>query len=233
MPRTFKSLLLVLIMSLLAFGCAAPKDEPEASADFTSWARESLVPCEGDGFASARVDSALLAGAMGEARLVGLGESRHDTHEQFLVKGMLVRQLVEEQGFRALLIEESLPHARAIDRWVRGGDGELEDVMQEIAGWYLWDVEEMHELFRWMRAFNEGREAGDQVRVFGMDVTAPAQGVREVLAALESRGIARGLDEEKLGLELQEGDYWPTTWERYQGLIAERRDEALEAAKDA
>ena len=83
----------------------------------------------------------------------------------------------------------------------------------------------MKDLFQWIRNFNEAQQPGKKVRIFGMDITAPALGVRSVLDLLEVSGVKTSLDAKALGLELQEGDMWPTTWQRYGELSPARRNE--------
>ena len=123
---------------------------------------------------------------------------------------MLVRYLIEDLGFRVLILEESVPHAESLDRYVTSGEGDLRGVMNRLAGWYLWDTEEMLEVVQWVRNFNEDREPDQQVRIFGVDITAPALGVQGVLESLEIAGVDTGLDACALGLDLQQGDFWPT-----------------------
>jgi len=208
---------------LAALACGGSKPTPPDSQALIEWTSEHLIPVE-------RLDSpfpeaglAALQHAIGSARVVGLGDSRHDTREQLLLKGLLARHLIEVLGFRALLLEESFPHAESLDRYVTSGEGDLRALMNRLAGWYLWDTEEMLELVQWIRQFNEGREPGEQVRIFGVDITAPARGVQKVLDVLEAAGVDVNLDARAPGLDLQEGDFWPATWQRYASLSGERR----------
>jgi len=173
-----------------------------------------------------------LRASIAGATVIGLGESRHDTREQLLLKKLLVRHLVEELGFRVLILEESFPHAQSLDRYVSSGEGDLQEIMSRLAGWYLWDTEEMLDLMRWLRTFNESRPPDRRVRVFGMDITAPAPGVRTVLDSLRSAGVGVRLDGGTLGLDLQEGDFWPATWERYAALPERRREELAESYEE-
>ncbi len=215
--------------ALCVYGCAqqstkAEERTPETQA-FIEWASEHAVALKSLGTSATAADLEPLRETLGSARLVGLGESRHDTREQLLLKGRLVRHLIQDLGFRALILEESVPHAQSLDRYVISGEGDLRQLMNNLAGWYLWDTEEMLELVHWIRRFNQDREPGRKVRIFGVDITAPAPGVREVINALESAGVEIGLDEPALGLDLQRGDFWPSTWERYGALSDERRRE--------
>ena len=212
-----------LLAASIATGCA--KTQPSDSEAFIRWASAHVIATESPGYSFAEPEIATFREAIGSARVVGIGESRHDTREQLLLKGVLVRHLIEELGFRALILEESFPHAEALDQYVTTGKGDLQDLMNQLAGWYLWDTEEMLELVQWIRQFNSEREPARQVRVYGMDITAPALGVQAAIDALQLAGVDSRVDAQALGLDLQEGDFWPRTWERYAALSNERREE--------
>ncbi len=215
--------------ALCVYGCAqqstkAEERPPETQA-FIEWASDHAIALDNLDPTAPTTDLESLRETLGSAYLVGLGESRHDTREQLLLKGRLVQYLIEDLGFRALILEESVPHAQSLDRYVIAGEGDLRDLMSNLAGWYLWDTEEMLELIRWIRQFNHDLEPGHKVRIFGVDITAPASGVRDVIASLESAGANILLNDRALGLDLQRGNFWPSTWERYGALSDERRRE--------
>jgi len=218
-----RAFLLCFLLATFAFGCAQTTSS-EGKA-FIGWASGQAIEIEA--LDLPLPDKALLSlrTAIGSATVVGIGESRHDTREQLLLKGLLVRHMIEDLGFRVFILEESCPHVEPLNHYVISGDGDLRRIMNDLAGWYLWDTEEMLELFQWMRQFNQGREADEMVRVFGMDITAPALGVFGVIKFLEDAGLEVGLNEQDLGLDLQQGDFWPATWERYASLSNDQRTE--------
>ncbi|RLE30894.1 MAG: hypothetical protein DRJ61_12090, partial [Acidobacteria bacterium] len=115
--------------ALCVYGCAqqstkAEERTPETQA-FIEWASEHAVALKSLGTSATAADLEPLRETLGSARLVGLGESRHDTREQLLLKGRLVRHLIQDLGFRALILEESVPHAQSLDRYVISGEGDL------------------------------------------------------------------------------------------------------------
>jgi len=169
---------------------------------------------------------------IGSARLVGVGESRHDTHEQLLLKALLVRHLIEDLDFRALILEESFAHVEPVDRYITTGEGDLREIMAGLAGWYVWDTEEMIEFVQWVRQVNEGRPTGRHVRIFGMDITAPATAVQDVLESLDVAGVELQFAPRELGLDLQQGDFWPGTRERYAAMSDGRRSELAGGYRD-
>ncbi|MDH3628722.1 MAG: erythromycin esterase family protein [Acidobacteriota bacterium] len=210
-----------LIVATLAGGCGSFR--PNSSRAFVEWATDHAVPIEDLDSPLPEPSMQSLRDAIGTARVVGIGESRHDTREQLLLKGLLVKHMIVELGFQALILEESFPHAEMLDHYVTTGEGDLRTIMNRLAGWYVWDTEEMLEFFKWIRQANVHRPPDRMVRIYGMDITAPAPGVRAVLDHLYAAGVTVPFDEYSLGLDLQEGDHWPATWERYASASDERR----------
>lgn len=222
--RLIRWLVLGVVVSTL--GCGGGSS---GSRGFVGWASENAVEIESLDLTAPTTDLAAIDPLIGSARLVGLGESRHDTREQLALKGRIVRHLIENLGFRVVILEESTAHAEVLDRLVRTGEGDPRTTLNRLAGWYLWDTEEMLELIEWIREFNRVQPSDGRVRVFGSDITAPALGVRQVLEALGELGVEPEVDAQILGLDLQEGDFWPFTWERYGALEEPRRTEIAEA----
>lgn len=215
---------IVLWGLLIAFAHGCVKSASSESEAFIAWAATNAVSIDDLDSPLAAPVVAALRSAVASARVIGLGESRHDTREQLLLKGQLVRRLVEDLGFRILILEASFHHVESLDRYVTAGEGDLREIMNRLPGWYLWDTEEMLEFVRWIRYFNEQHAPDQQIRVFGMDVSAPASGICEVLDDLKTAGVVTGLDAQSLGFDLQEGDLWPVTWEKYSALTEEQRD---------
>ncbi len=213
---------------VLTCGCGRESDDPA----FIDWAARNAVAVETLDGRPPTDAAAMIREKLGEARLVGLGESRHDTREQVRFKSLLVRELVEGSGFRALILEESYPHALALDRYVTTGEGDPRTLMNGLAGWYVWDTEEMLALVQWIREHNRALEPQQQVRFFGADITAPGPGTREVLVKLAEAGADISLNEQMLGLGLHAGDMWPEILGRYQTL-SEGQRETITASYDA
>lgn len=160
-----------------------------------------------------------------DASIVAIGESRHDTKEQFEAKALLSRTLISDFGFRVVIFEESFTHALALDAYVTTGQGDIQSILNDLAGWYLWDTEEMVVFIDWIRQFNEAVPRDEMVRVFGMDITAPALGISHAAKAADKLDPSRGWVELDYGLGLHVGDYWPETLERYSQLPGDRVEE--------
>jgi erythromycin esterase len=223
-------------MVMLAAGCGRSAATPDEAAS-RSVARHAAPLSPGDESLSPAA-ARLLDDAVAGARLVGVGESRHDTHEQMVIKQQLVRRLVTAHGFRLLILEESYAHAQALDRYVTTGEGDPAAILNALPGWYLWDVEEISSLVRWIRHRNAAASPDDMIRIAGMDITAPAPGMRLVLDYLHERGLLTGTDATDLRLDLHDGEFWPAVWSAHGALSPAERDtlgrryETLAAAFD-
>lgn len=96
-------------------------------------------------------DLSPLCRLVGSARIVGLGEASHSTHDLFVLKHRVARYLVERLGFRTIAWEEVWASGVLIDRYVTQGVGDpmeiarqttynlqyqsLVDLMRSVAAW--------------------------------------------------------------------------------------------------
>ena len=168
--------------------------------------------------------AAVLAEVVDGAQIVAIGESRHDIKEQFQLKAALVKTLVSELGYKTIVFEESFSHALELDAFVTSGEGDLRSILSGLAGWYLWDNEEMVDLIMWVRQHNSMVPVDQMVRVLGMDITAPSAATRGAIAAAQALDSERDWQSLDYGLELLEGDFWPEIIQRYRVVSDARRD---------
>jgi len=179
-----------------------------------------------------RAAAAVLAEIVDGAQIVAIGESRHDTREQFRLKAALVKTLVSELGYKTIVFEESFSHALKLDAFVTSGEGDLRTILSGLAGWYLWDNEEMVDLIMWVREYNSKVPVEQMVRVLGMDITAPSVGIRSAIAAARELDSERDWPSLDYGLELLAGDFWPETMQRYRAVSEARKDAVGENLRD-
>ncbi|MEU3619924.1 erythromycin esterase family protein [Streptomyces sp. NPDC006872] len=110
-------------------------------------------------------------GAMvGRARVVGLGEATHGSHEFVTMKHRVFRYLVEKKGFRTVALEAPWSTGRRLDAYLVHGHGDPRRIMSEDLqyAYELWNSAEYLDLVEWMRAYNL-RHPGDPVRIMGDD----------------------------------------------------------------
>ncbi|MFG6200098.1 erythromycin esterase family protein [Nonomuraea sp. JJY05] len=120
-------------------------------------------------------------------RLLGLGEPTHRADLLLKMRNELFRQLVEQEGYRTIAIESDCLMGLVVDDYVTSGTGTLDEVMERGFS-HEWGADAGNrELVRWMRAYNEGRPASEQVRFVGADAPteiSAASSPRQALTAL-------------------------------------------------
>lgn len=212
---------LVLLLALALTGCSARSgstahDDPEALA-VIQWASENAVRLETADPGAPLDDLRPLRDIVGDARVVFLGESRHDAGEQFRLKHRLIRYLVEEMDFRLFAIEDSLPGAEPINEYVLGGNGDPEVLLSRIGAWYIWDTEEVLDLVRWMRTHNLDRNEAKKVSYHGIDIVDVLPARESLLAYLDrvDPDYSAALREGPIGRAPLSPDLWPETLDEY------------------
>jgi erythromycin esterase len=155
------------VVGLLA-GCGAtPAEEP-----VTDWITRTAVPLDGVVPGPEPADLAPLARSIGDARIVGLGESTHGVAEEITLKHRVLRLLVEQLGFRSVAWEEDWTLGLEINDYLRTGSGTVEELVSRMSP--QWQSREVTDVLRWLRAFNSDR--ADQVQFVGVEYYAtPAQ----------------------------------------------------------
>lgn len=121
----------------------------------------------GSGFA----DLAPLAAVVAPARVVGLGECTHGTHEVFQLKHRLLEYLVTQQGFTTLALEVDYGWGEILNEYIQTGTVDSLTV-RKAAGFVIWDTTEFWDMVAWMRAYNQQHAA--KIRYVGIDMQDPA-----------------------------------------------------------
>ncbi|MGW6318983.1 erythromycin esterase family protein [Streptomyces sp. NPDC055099] len=93
---------------------------------------------------------------IGDAKVVGIGEATHNSHEFFTLKHRITRYLVEKKGFRAFALEAPWSSGLRLDAYLLRGEGNLKQIMdEEFQGTYqFWNTAEYRDLLQWMRTYN-------------------------------------------------------------------------------
>lgn len=108
-----------------------------------------------------------LAQRLGRARIVGIGEATHGSHQDQAFKAELIKQLVRSGAVTALLLEANRDAGEQFDRYVREGTGDPAAVMRTRSFFRIWRNDEFAGLLLWLRAWNQN--AANPVRIVGLD----------------------------------------------------------------
>ncbi|GAA5129206.1 erythromycin esterase family protein [Pseudonocardia adelaidensis] len=171
--KTAEAGALVLVAVLALTGCTAQLSAQTAASGgagvdpIVEWIDQAAVPLETADATAPLDDLAVLPSVVGDATVVGLGESAHGLGDQFALRHRIVRYLVEEMGFRLLAWEADYGSGVAVDRYVVDGVGDPRQIVGSMVS--AWQSEQMLALVEWMRAYN--RTHSDKVRFVGTDLT--------------------------------------------------------------
>lgn len=126
---------------------------------------------------------------VGGAKIVGLGDGTHGTHEFFTVKQRLIEYLAREKQFDVVALEAPFSIFNRLNDWVQGGAGDPVAILAEAdrIGYYFWYTEEILELVRAMREYNLHRGSHPRLEIAGVDVFGYQSDSAAVVAYL--RGI--------------------------------------------
>lgn len=130
---------------------------------------------------AAAIDS--LGAAAAGARIVALGEASYGTHEFAELNIRAIRDLVEHHGFTVVAIGANWAETRAVDQWIRTGQGDPSAAIEALNAW-PWETAELLELVRWMREWNAA-PGHAPLHLAGFDAQPSPAADRVVLAYLK------------------------------------------------
>jgi len=133
---------------------------------------------------------------IGDARVVAIGESAHYVREFYLLRHRLLRFLVERLGFTVYALEAPFTEAHAIDAWVQGGPGTVEEVAAAGVPFNQGRSQEMYDHLAWMRVRNS--TTAPALRFAGTGV--PASGGSPLPALEEVGAYLRRSDPDAMAL---------------------------------
>jgi erythromycin esterase-like protein len=127
--------------------------------------------------------------AIGDARIVLIGEASHGTHEFYAMRAAITRRLIETRGFRAVTIEGDWPDTRRIDRFVRGTSPDA-DAEMALSGFrrfpqWMWRNTVVLDFVAWLRRWNDARDEGERCGFYGLDLYSLHASIDAVLRYLE------------------------------------------------
>ena len=98
--------------------------------------------------------------AVGDARMVLLGEASHGTQDFYQERSRITQRLIVEKGFHAVGVEADWPDAYRVNRFVRG-TSEDRDADTALSGFkrfptWMWRNTEVLDFVRWLRVHNDG-----------------------------------------------------------------------------
>ncbi|HEY0158393.1 MAG TPA: erythromycin esterase family protein [Thermoanaerobaculia bacterium] len=141
-------------------------------------------------FTTGTAELAPLRGMIGDAEVVGLGDSTHGTHEFYTVKHRVIDFLVREMNFDAVVIEGPVALVARLNEYVLGGDADPRPVLAQTMAsplfYTFWNNEEFLAVVEWMREYNATRGDRTPVQIFGSDTYGQVDSWQHVVAYLRT-----------------------------------------------
>jgi erythromycin esterase len=113
-----------------------------------------------------------IGGAIGDARIVGMGEGSHGSTEFFAFKDRLFKYLVENKGFTVFAMEAAWGSGHVADRYINGGPGTARQAAARL-GFWDWNTPEVADLLQWMRDYNARPGQHPMLNFAGVDMQDP------------------------------------------------------------
>lgn len=163
---------------------------------------------------------------VGKAKVVCLGESRHDIHEQFKLKHRFIKYLVEELDFTTFILEGSLPYLKQINEYITNGIGNIDEIMANMPGWFLWDTQEMTEIINWMKAYNLNSDNKKKIQFHGIDIVAPNYALNQIFAYLKKvdTTILAEYKNKTFAQDIINDNNWTTSLQGYSELTSDEKE---------
>jgi erythromycin esterase-like protein len=129
-----------------------------------------------------------LMDAIGDARLVLIGEASHGTQEFYHTRAELTKILIAERGFNLVAVEADWPDAYRVNRWVRGASEEPgpEAALDDFTRFprWMWRNTDVVSFVRWLREYNAARPVAERTGFYGLDLYSLHRSIESVLAYL-------------------------------------------------
>ena len=104
--------------------------------------------------------------------ILSIGEAAHGCKEMQELKLSVFKEMVEKRGFTAFALEADYGECAEINRYIQGGEGSAEEMVQKFA-FPIYHTKEMAELISWMREWNASALEEKKVRFYGFDMQDP------------------------------------------------------------
>jgi erythromycin esterase-like protein len=139
-------------------------------------------------FESTAEGMAPLLEAIGDARLVLIGEATHGTHEFYRTRAELTKALISRKGFNLVAVEADWPDAYRVNRWVRhaASEASAETALDDFTRFprWMWRNRDVVEFLQWLRMHNAPQPPLSRAGFYGLDLYSLHASIDAVLTYL-------------------------------------------------
>ncbi len=175
------ALALLLLITNCRLASADPRESDEAAA--VAWLRSSSHPFSDESATAEELQPLIVA--LSRARIIGIGEATHGSHEDQAFKGDLIKALIEHGQVDLLILESNRQVGSDLDAYVVSGRGDLATLLRSPSFFRVWRTEEFANLIVWIRAYNI--QTDHPVHVIGVDCQDAGVDAARALRFVSSR----------------------------------------------
>ncbi|EFC47348.1 predicted protein [Naegleria gruberi] len=134
--------------------------------------------------------------AIGDSKLVLIGEASHGTHEFYEHRAAITKRLISEKGFNCICLEADFPDTSRVNEFIKHqidctGVDSLSG-FKRFPTWMWRNVPTLN-LVEWLREYNtQFNKEKDMVGLYGLDLYSSDRSMRVVLEYFESIGDHEG-----------------------------------------
>jgi erythromycin esterase-like protein/predicted phosphoribosyltransferase len=126
--------------------------------------------------------------AVGDDRVILIGEASHGTHDFYRERAFITERLIAEQRIDAVAVEADWPDAYRVNRYVRGLSDDRNAIealgdFERFPAW-MWRNTDVAEFVAWLRAHNDTRPPESRVGFYGLDLYSLRSSMQAVVAYL-------------------------------------------------
>ncbi|MDB5100521.1 MAG: uncharacterized protein JWM80_4942 [Cyanobacteria bacterium RYN_339] len=187
MLETMRHPFLAVFLPVALAGCAAtpPPGLPPLDGGFAAGLAAEIRANE-TGLAGDDAQAlAPFGAAVGDATMVGLGETSHGVAEMIATKSRLFKYLVATKGFTVFTLEAPWTHGWPIERYLQAGEGDPRELVK-ANGFYTWNNQPMLDLVLWMRQYNQDAGHARKLHFVSIDCQSPDEVAGDVQAYVDA-----------------------------------------------
>lgn len=122
-----------------------------------------------------------------EAKIIALGEATHGNAEFQQLKLDVFQIMVEKYGVKAFALEADYGCCETANRYIHGGEGTAEQAADAL-DFQIYKTDEMANLLRWMREYNETAGEGEDICFYGFDMQRYDANYEHLIEAAKALG---------------------------------------------
>ncbi len=131
--------------------------------------------------------------AIGDARVVLLGEASHGTSEYYTWRSTISKRLIKEKGFQFIAVEGDWPDCFEVNAAIKKDEATYESVpglLRTFNRWptWMWGNWEIAGLVEWLHTHNRQLPVEQRVGFYGLDVYSLWESLQEILHYVEKQG---------------------------------------------